>query len=478
MPIPTSIGAPENRARAPRDLRTRSWLLPLLRRFHFYAGILIGPFIAVAALSGALYAAATPLENVVYHHELSATAQGPAQPLADQVDAANRYLGAGVPVAAVRPAPEPGTSTRVLYNDPSHPSGAQRAVFVDPVTLEIRGDLHSYGTSGALPMRTWIDELHRNLHLGEPGRIYSELAASWMAPTALAGLLLWALSRGKRRRAADTGRERPANAYSAARALHVRLGLTALIGALFLSATGITWSTYGGANVQSLREAMDWTTPMLGTSLDTGQGIHAGHSQHHAGGQQQVANGVDNQLFDQVLHTAQQVNIDTGQVEITPAPDAASAWTVQEIHRSYPTQVDAAAVDPQTLQVTDRVDFAGYGIMAKLARWGIDLHMGALFGLANQLVMFCFASSIFLLIMLGYRMWWLRRPLGTRTAGKAPRSDALRRAPWPASLGILALAVAAGAFLPLLGISLAGFLLIDLVVTASVRGAAVNSSGR
>src|SRR5699024_6037186 len=30
------------------------WFGPLLRRLHFYAGILIGPFILIAALSGAL----------------------------------------------------------------------------------------------------------------------------------------------------------------------------------------------------------------------------------------------------------------------------------------------------------------------------------------------------------------------------------------------------------------------------------------
>mgnify|MGYP006959401699 FL=1 len=37
-----------------------------------------------------------------------------------------------------------------------------------------------YGTSGTLPFRTALDYLHRNLMLGELGRNYSELAASWM----------------------------------------------------------------------------------------------------------------------------------------------------------------------------------------------------------------------------------------------------------------------------------------------------------
>src|SRR5690606_41652918 len=53
-----------------------------------------------------------------------------------------------------------------------------------------------YGNSGALPLRTWISMLHRHLHLGEVGRLYSELAASWLWVVALGGVVLW-VSRGR-----------------------------------------------------------------------------------------------------------------------------------------------------------------------------------------------------------------------------------------------------------------------------------------
>src|SRR3546814_3422111 len=39
---------------------------PLILRLHFYAGILIGPFILIAALSGGLYAMAPTIEKFVY----------------------------------------------------------------------------------------------------------------------------------------------------------------------------------------------------------------------------------------------------------------------------------------------------------------------------------------------------------------------------------------------------------------------------
>lgn len=42
---------------------TTAWLLPLLRRLHFYAGILVGPFLVVAAVTGALYVFTPQLER-------------------------------------------------------------------------------------------------------------------------------------------------------------------------------------------------------------------------------------------------------------------------------------------------------------------------------------------------------------------------------------------------------------------------------
>src|SRR5699024_9938834 len=137
------------------------WFGPLLRRLHFYAGILIGPFILIAALSGGLYALSPQLEKIVYADELTASSSGPALPLAEQIEAANAVVGDDGTLSAVRPAPEPGTTTRVMYSEPDLGESESRAIFIDPASAEVRGDLTVYGTSGSLPLRTWIDQLHR-----------------------------------------------------------------------------------------------------------------------------------------------------------------------------------------------------------------------------------------------------------------------------------------------------------------------------
>ena len=60
-----------------------------------------------------------------------------------------------------------GANTRVLFADASLPSTSyQRVVFVDPSDGSVPDDTVQYGSTGALPLRTWIDEVHRRLHLG------------------------------------------------------------------------------------------------------------------------------------------------------------------------------------------------------------------------------------------------------------------------------------------------------------------------
>ncbi|BBE21344.1 hypothetical protein MN0502_02270 [Arthrobacter sp. MN05-02] len=63
------------------------WLGALALRIHFYAAIFVGPFLLIAALSGALYALTPQLERVVYADELTAS-DGPAVPLEQQIQAA------------------------------------------------------------------------------------------------------------------------------------------------------------------------------------------------------------------------------------------------------------------------------------------------------------------------------------------------------------------------------------------------------
>ncbi|WP_217476654.1 PepSY-associated TM helix domain-containing protein [Stutzerimonas stutzeri] len=449
---------PDARPEASLTLSPRQQpLLGLLIRLHLYVGLLVGPFIFVAALSGLVYALTPQLENRLYAAQLYTDSTGSALPLARQVEVARAYVGEAATLSAVRPAPQPGSTTRVMFRTPALGDSESRAVFIDPVTADIRGDLPVYGTSGVLPLRTWLDQFHRSLLLGEPGRLYSELAASWLWVAALGGVALWWLRR----------RRQPPTALPRRRGLrrwHVTLGLWLFIGLLFFSATGLTWSRWAGDNIGVARAALGMSTPSVSTALDGASVAPVGEHAHHAGMAMPAAPPQDSRLFDAVLVAARGAGIDAGKVEIVPASAPDRAWTVTEIDRSWPTQVDAVAIDPRTLRITDRIDFASFPLAAKLTRWGIDAHMGALFGLANQLLLAATALGLATLVALGYVMG-LRRT----TARRVGLVQSLAALSPSARLLTLGLAVLFGLCLPVLGVSLLLFLIGEAVYDALAR---------
>ncbi|MGW7041895.1 PepSY-associated TM helix domain-containing protein [Streptomyces avermitilis] len=422
-------------------------LRPLVLRLHFYAGLLVAPFLLVAALTGFLYAASYQAEKIVYAHELTVPVGDTALPISQQVAAARKAHPEGT-LAAVRPSPESDATTRVLLSGVKGvDAGHTLAVFVDPYTGKVRGSLEQYGATGALPLRTWIDEFHRDLQLGENGRLYSELAASWLWVIAGGGLVLWFGRRRAQRKVRGTsGRRRTLG-------LHGTVGVWAAAGFFFLSATGLTWSTYAGANIDELRTSLGQATPSVSAAA---AGEHAGHDS--AAGTGGTEHGVG---LDKILAAARAKGLGDP-VEIVPPADASSTYVVKQVQRSWPEKQDSVAVDPATGEVTDTLRFADHPLLAKLTRWGIDAHTGVLFGLVNQIVLMALGLSLVLLIVWGYRMWWQR---GRASAfGRPIPRGAWQQVPPQILVPCLAVIAVLGYFVPLLGIPLAVFTAVDVVL--------------
>lgn len=418
-------------------------LRPLVLRLHFYVGVFVGPFVLVAAITGLLYTITPQLDELVYSDALHTPVGANRLDLRTQVAAA----AVAVPDAAVTqirpPSSEDGT-TRVSFDVPGVAVDFARTAFVDPYTGQVRAVLDTYGEW--LPVRAWIDALHRNLHLGDVGRIYSELAASWLWVLALSGLAMWVVRRRKRHRVrrallpegSATGRVR-------IRSWHGSVGLWAVIGMLGLSVTGLTWSQFAGPNVSELRAVLDWTTPSISAQLPAASTTTTSQADP-------ADVGV---TADIVLAGARAAGM-TDPLAITPASEPGEVWQVAQVKRSWPLMQDAMAVDPTTGTVLETVRWQDWPFMAKAAEVGISAHMGILFGVGNQLLLIALALGIICMVIWGHRMWWLRRP----TAGGAAPGGMQR--PGPESIAVVGLvAIALGLVFPVLGVSLLLFLIGD-----------------
>lgn len=439
-----------------------SWsgLRPLLLRLHFYAGVVIAPFLLVAAVTGLMYTATPQIEAVVYRHELHVTGQGEPDALSEQVAAAREAVPDGT-LFSVTPAAGRTDSTRVVFDRPGLPDNYTQTAFVNPYTSEVLGQERTFA-GWWLPVRSWVDGFHRHLNLGEPGRIYSEIAASWLWVEVLGGLALWLTaprSRGRVRRVfvpqrGPKGRRRTMS-------WHAVVGVWASVGLLGLSVTGMTWSVHAGASIGKIQSALAGPTPAVSTELPG----HGSAERTGAG-----RSGGKDVGIDAVVASAHAAGL-RGPLNVSPPSTDQATYVVKENTRSWPERHDTVAVDPATGKVTDRANWADYPLLSKMTSWGIDAHMGLLFGLANQIALALLAIALIGMIFWGYRMWWLRRPTRTDgfTLGRAPARGTWRRLPGWFLAPAVPLVAVVGYFVPLFGLPLLAFLVIDLVIGARRR---------
>jgi uncharacterized iron-regulated membrane protein len=470
-PDPERAGATRTAQRPIDPARpARSWsIVALLTRLHFYAGVLVAPLLVVAAVTGLLFAFSPQLDGIVYDKELHAAQVGPGlpKPMSEQVAAAVAAHPGGS-LASVLPASAPDATTRVVFSLPEL-GEKQHTVYIDPYTGQVRGQLTTW--FGETPLMTWLDDLHRNLHLYDLGRVYSETAASWLWVLVLGGLILWCNRQWRRR--ADTKRDRleatvlpdlaAAKGVRRTRSFHAALGVWLALGLLLLSATGLTWSRWAGGNFSLALDAMHAHSPELDTALTGGAGAAAGGGHHSETGAAAAVG--DPAQIDAVLHTARGAGI-TGPIEVTLPTEPGAAWTVAQTDVAWPVHLDRIAVDPATGTVTARSNFADWPLLSQLSKLGVQVHMGYLFGLMNQLLLAALAIGLLCGIFWGYRMWWQRRP--TRADRRAPVGSPPARGSWRGLrlpllvIGVLVTA-AIGWALPVFGVTLLGFLVLDVL---------------
>ena len=444
-PVRPDVPQPAPQPAAPPSLWAA--LRPLLLRVHFYAGVLVAPFLVVASLTGIAYVFSPQLSDAVYAEQLLVGPHsGVPRPLDEQVAAARAAHPEGTVTAVVDPG-DPARTTGVVLAVDGLPDDVARTVYVDPYTAQVRGSLDTW--FDAPPLQTTLDALHRTLLLGDVGRLYSELAASWLWVLVLGGLALW-LGRRHRRRSELV--VPPLGARPGRRRLlgwHGAVGVWLSLALLFLSATGLTWSHHAGARFSSVVDALKGSTPHL-----TAAAVPV-----------RDAPPVPVQT---VLDNARAAGL-TGLLVVTLPAEPGAPFTVAERAATWPVQRDAVALDPYTGVVTETVPWRDHPVLAKLTTIGILAHMGTLFGLPNQLALAAAALGLLCLVFWGYRMWWRRRPTrGGRPRPPAPR-DTLRALAQPAAFGIVLATVVIGWLLPVLGVSLLVFLAGDALAGALAR---------
>jgi uncharacterized iron-regulated membrane protein len=417
-------------------------LRPLARRVHFLAGILVAPFVLLLCVTGFGYVISPQIHEDLYGRQLFVPeVGGTPRPLAEQVAAA---LSAH-PEAELRsvvPPPEPDRTTRVNLAVPSLTEpGEARTVFVDPYTNYISGELTT--VDGRMPANVWLRDLHADLHLGAVGRLYSEVATSWLLVILVSGLVVWIAKQGRRRRGLRellTPLPRGKGEQARMRAVHAPLGIWLTAGLLVLSVTGLAMTRFAGWGLPAVRAPELAMTPVV------------------------VPGNVDPVSVDRVLQVARAEGL-SGELQVAAPTAPDRPFTVAETSPGLPIRKGSIAVDPYTARVTERIGWDDYPFLAQVREIGMQAHTGTLFGIANQIVLALLVIATIALILIGYRMWWKRSPYGEGKLPPAP-PPALRQLTAPVGVPVVLVTVVLAWLMPAFGVSLAAFIVLDLVVGA------------
>lgn len=287
---------------------------------------------------------------------------------------------------------------------------------------------------------------------------------------AITGYYLFLKGRRARKRQRDRGVR-----SAMLRSTHARIGSVMGVGLLFLIVSGLPWTGVWGTQVQKLvtgagtsmwsddHGALSNPTSTLDESLP--------HSHHVVPWAQEMTPVPTSPKPPQADGEVSVANVDTaitvGAREglarpMTVALPADDEGVFSAIGYAFndPARERTVHVDQYGGDVASTYGYDGYPGLAKVVSQGIALHEGRRFGTLNLVLTTLFCLAVIASCITGPVMWWRRRPRGSGSVG-APRG----RMPLAASPALAVGIVALGIFLPVMGVSLAIVLLLDLIVS-------------
>lgn len=426
-------------------------------RWHFFAALIVIPFVLWQSVTGTLYLWSERLMDAM-HPELRFVEAGTARsPPSEQIRAA---LEANAGEAARSSGDSAPSGDLVAGNHAHHApvatSGAPSVVEVlvpddarRSTTVLLAGDSglpspvlvdpHTARVLGALSTAAWLPGLTHALHggwpLGDPGSWLLEIGAGWTLVMLLTGLYLWwprdrgflpglwpRMHRGWRLLIRD---------------LHSCVAAWFSIVLAFFLVSAMPWTAFWGVQVLERIQSA------------TGQVDPAGFSPGGAS-VAQMTNALTS--VDTLVDSARRRGVPgTLSVRLAPWPDA--PLFIRNVHAA-PSQDRTILGDATSGALLGDYGNRDLPAIPRFVALGIHVHQGD-FGLPSLWLNTAFAASLIWLGATGVISWWTRRP--SRKLAAPPRTVA----PVPRTMCIVAGVVCV--IFPLLGASVLAVLAVDVL---------------
>lgn len=436
--MPSSGGCPDE---TKREMNNGGVLYRTLWRWHFYAGLLVIPFVMLLALSGMVFLFKPQIERVeerAYLNLPTADAVAPTEQLRAALQA---FPGAHF--HSYRLPERPGDAALVhLTLD----SGRMRDVFVSPQG-EVLGSMDSQWRIVEIARR-----LHGQLLLGSGGSRVVELVACWAIVMLITGTYLW-WPRGRGAAGVIWPRRK-----MLLRDLHAVTGFWVSAFAMVLLLTGLPWTDVWGRAFQMVREQAGWVRGAPQWNIgESAAAMPATHSHDHGAMDAQHGAHAEFTHFDAIVERSLGESLAFPTIVLAPGAalfgPPAEHWTVTSLVQNRPLGA-TITYDAATGAETSREHFADRHVIDRVIGYGLAWHEGALFGAINQLIGVLTALALVTMSVTGFLMWRRRRPQGELGVPTPPVTGAR-----PVFVTVVMLVLAL--LLPLLAVSLVVLWLLD-----------------
>ncbi|MBY0519471.1 MAG: PepSY domain-containing protein [Sphingomonas sp.] len=436
---------------------TRAVLYRTLWRWHFYAGLLVIPFILFLSLTGAIYLFKPQLDRwqEAGWHGL---AQSPAVSADAQLAAALRAVP-GARFHHYRLPSAPGDAAVVHVALPNDAGMRDVAVAPDGRVITI--------VDPETRISAVVARLHGSLLLGTPGSLIVETAASWAIVLILSGLYLW-WPRG-RGAAGVVWPRLDRGGRLMWRDLHAVTGFWVAGLALITLASGLPWTEGWATGFKLVRAELGWVKAPQ--DWRGGIDLHAAHD-HAAMARRQPARPAARDAgmpIDAIVARAQREPMPFPAILSPPGAPArfgksnGAFWKLTSEAQNRPL-IRTVRFDAATGDVVGRQGFADKHVIDRVINYGIAWHEGQLFGWINQAIGLLTAGMLMLLAVSGTIMWWRKRPSGRLGAPPIPSGER--------STVVVAMIAVMAALLPMLTVSLVIVWLLDRLVAITAPSAA------
>lgn len=442
----------ENTGAAPAAPAILSGAYRTVWRWHFYAGLLVLPFLMLLALTGGLYLFKGEIDGLAYRG-LSQVEARPGTASPDRWVAAAE-AGTGGRVAHVLVPARPDQAARLTVN---LPDGAKRTAFVDP------HDARLIGTTPFGGVMETVKRLHSLILLGPWANAIIEIVAGWAIILVATGVFMWWPR--KRGVGVTTIRATDPTRRPFWRDLHAVTGLYAGAIIVFLAVTGMPWSAVWGDQVMGYmkdhglgRPKPPATSPAFAHAEHRDTPVGVGWTME--GMVMPTPNAVGPARLSTAVATADAQGLARPYSVSIPTDPGLAYTAARVVERVEDNRI--LYVDATNGTVRADIGYARFGIGAKAYEWGIGVHQGTQYGWVNRYLMLAGCIAIWILGVSALVMWWKRRPSGRLGAPLAP--------PGPrAKVAVLAIVLPLAILYPLTGVSLVVAVGLDRIVSALAR---------